>query len=157
MRYLIRSAKYFVYLLVVLALVIGVLVAAKIVEADLSSMFVNGYDSLWQIALIMAMFAAVYPRFGYASRDVHAPGSDEELLPAVREVMDGRGYRLEEQAPDGTLTFRKRAPFAKAARLWEDRLTFTRIAAGYTVEGRTKDVAPCCSALEFKLNTPSED
>ena len=78
MRYLIRSVKYFVQLMVILCLIIAILIVAKVVDADISRIFVNGYDSLWQIALLMAVFAAIYPRFGYARRQAIVPGSDEE-------------------------------------------------------------------------------
>ena len=68
MKYIIRSIKYFIQLMVILALIIAVLIVAKVVDSDISKIFVNGYDSLWQIALMMAAFAAIYPRFGYSKR-----------------------------------------------------------------------------------------
>ena len=46
MKYIVRSLKYFVYLIVILTLIIVVLVLAGFVEGDLSKIFVNGYDSL---------------------------------------------------------------------------------------------------------------
>ena len=59
MRYIVRAVKYFFQLMVILALIIAILVVAKVVDADISKIFVNGYDSLWQIALMMAAFAAI--------------------------------------------------------------------------------------------------
>ena len=91
MRYIIRSVKYFVQLMVILALIIAVLVLAKIVPGDISKIFVNGYDSLWQIALLMAVFAAIYPRLGYVKRQAVVPGSDEETLPVLDSVMRTHG------------------------------------------------------------------
>ena len=67
MKYIIRSLKYFCYLIIILTLIILALVLTGFVEADLSKMFVNGYDSLWQIALIMLAFALIYPRFGFST------------------------------------------------------------------------------------------
>ena len=55
MKYLVRALKYFVYLFIILALLIAVLVLTKVVDGNLSTMFVNGTDSLWQIALVMAV------------------------------------------------------------------------------------------------------
>ena len=49
MKYIIRSLKYYCYLILLLTLIILALVLTGFVEADLSKMFVNGYDSLWQI------------------------------------------------------------------------------------------------------------
>ena len=68
MRYLVRALKYFVQLMVILTIIIAILIVAKVVDSDISQIFVNGWDSLWQIALLMAAFAAVYPKIGYVRR-----------------------------------------------------------------------------------------
>lgn len=156
MKYLVRSLKQFVYLTFILCLIIFILVKAHLVEANLSKMFVNGYDSLWQIALIIAVFAGIYPKLGYSSREVRMCGSDEEIRPVLLEVMDNHGYKLEKEE-DGKLSFIKRAPLARLAKLWEDRITVTRSISGCSVEGITKDIVRIASALEFRLSLPGED
>ena len=148
MKYLIRAFKQFVYLSVILCLVIFILVKAGIVEADLSKMFVNGYDSIWQIAIIIAVFAAVYPHLGYSSREIHLYGSDGELKSGVREVMEDKGYRLEKDNGE-EMTFVKRAPLTRLVKLWEDRITLTRTVSGYSAEGLTKDVVRIASAFNI--------
>ena len=95
MKYIIRALKYFCYLAVFLTLVIGALVLTGFVEADLSKMFVNGYDSLWQMALVLLVLSLIYPRFGFSTRTAHIYGSTEELQPVVGQVMERIGYRLE--------------------------------------------------------------
>ena len=147
MKYLIRSVKYFCYLILLLALIILALVLTGFVEADLSKMFVNGYDSLWQIALIMLVFALIYPRFGFSKRTAHLAGSPEELRPDVMRAMERLGYRLEsEQA--GSWSFLRRSGFSRALKMWEDRITLTTGGAGLEVEGLTRDLARIVSALE---------
>ena len=149
MKYLVRSIKYYLYLLIILCVIIAVLVLTGIVESDISQMFVNGYDSLWQMALLIAVFAAIYPRFGYTSRMVHLPGSSEEIRPDVISKMTALGYVVESgnaAAKDGTepagedICFRRRTALSRALKFWEDRITFTRVASGFEVEGITKDV-----------------
>ena len=147
MKYLIRSLKYYCYLIILLALIILALVLTGFVEADLSRMFVNGYDSLWQIALIMLVFALIYPRFGFSKRTAHLAGSPEELRPDVMRVMERLDYRLEsEQA--GSWSFLRRSGFSRALKMWEDRITLTTGGAGLEVEGLTRDLARIVSALE---------
>lgn len=146
MRYVIRSLKYFVHLAVILALVIAILVVAKVVDGDISKMFVNGYNSLWQIAIIMAVFAAVYPRFGYARRMAVVPGSDEEVKPLLDKVMAAHGYK-QEQRTDGKLCYRKASFGDKLLRLWEDRISVERFVSGYELEGYNKDVVRLVNAL----------
>ena len=132
--------------LMILALVIAILIVAKVVDSDISQIFVNGYDSLWQIALLMAVFAAIYPKFGYASRQAIVPGSDEETMPVLESVMESYGYKREERT-DGVLAFRKAHIPDRVMRLWEDRITVTRFVSGYELEGANKDVVRIVNAL----------
>ena len=143
MRYFIRSVKYFVQLMVILVIIIAVLILAKVVPGDISEIFVNGYNSLWQIALLMAAFAAIYPRFGYIKREAVVPGSDEEVLPVLRRVMEAHGY-VEEGS---TLCFRKKAAGDRLTRLWEDKITVERCAVGFVLEGIGRDVTRLVNAL----------
>ena len=146
MRYLIRALKYYVQLMVILTLIIVILIVAKVVAADISQIFVNGYDSLWQIALLMAVFAGIYPRFGYTSQQVVVPGSDEETLPLVEKVMAAHGY-VKETRSDGVLAYRKLSAGTRLLRMWEDRITVTRFVSGYGLEGPGKDVVRLANAL----------
>ena len=147
MKYIIRALKYFCYLIIFLTLIILALVLTGFVEADLSKMFVNGYNSLWQIALIMLVFALLYPRLGYGTRTAHIFGSPEELRGDVVSVMERLGYRLEKE--DGTgWTFRRRSPVSRALKMWEDRITLSVTGAGVKAEGLTRDLARVISALE---------
>jgi len=147
MKYIIRSLKYFCYLIILLTLIILALVLTGFVEADLSKMFVNGYDSLWQIALIMLAFALIYPRFGFSKRTAHLYGSPEELRPDVMKVMEGLGYALESER-DGTFSFRRRSGLSRALKMWEDRITVSPTGAGLEVDGLTRDLARIVSGLE---------
>ena len=147
MKYIIRSLKYYCYLIILLTLIILALVLTGFVEADLSKMFINGYDSLWQIALIMLGFAALYPRFGFSKRTVHLYGSPEELRPDIVKVMDVLGYRLENET-DSSWSFLRRSGMSRALKMWEDRITLTASAAGLEAEGLTRDLVRVVSALE---------
>lgn len=151
MRYFIRSAKYFIQLMVILALIIAVLIVAKVVDSDISKIFVNGYDSLWQIALMMAVFAAIYPRFGYSKRQAIVPGSDEEVLPVLEKAMKAFGYERENRK-DGVLAYRKRAVGDRLLRLWEDRITVSRFVSGFELEGSNKDLVRLINALREQID-----
>lgn len=146
MRYLIRSVKYFLYLFIILSLMIAVLMTLNLVESDLDKLFVNGRDSLWQIALLMAVFAAIYPRFGYTTRFVPMAGSFEELRPGAVEMMKASGYVLEKEA-EGSLSFRRRSPLSRAMKMFEDRISFTHALGGWNIEGHSRDVMVIASKL----------
>jgi hypothetical protein len=148
MRYFIRAVKYFVQLMVILAIIIAILIVAKVVDSDISKIFVNGYDSLWQIALMMAAFAAIYPKFGYARRQAILPGSDEETAPVLEKVMNSFGYEKESRG-DGVLAYRKRGVADRLLRMWEDRITVTRFVSGYELEGPNKDIVRLINAIRY--------
>lgn len=147
MKYIIRSLKYYCYLMLLLVIIILALVLTGFVEADLSKMFVNGYDSLWQIALVMLVFAMIYPRFGFSARTAHLYGAPEEVRPDVMRVMEALGYRLESE-DSGSWSFRRRSGLSRALKMWEDRITVTPSGAGLTVEGLTRDLTRIVSGLE---------
>ena len=147
MKYIIRSLKYFCYLLILLVIIILALVLTGFVEADLSKMFINGYDSLWQIALVMFVFALMYPRFGFSKRTAHIYGSPEELRPDIMKVMEDLGYRLESEA-DGKFCFLRRSGLSRALKMWEDRITISPSGAGLEIEGLTRDLSRIVSGLE---------
>lgn len=146
MKYLVRAVKYYLYLVIILALMIFVLMKLNLVNADIDTLFVNGRDSLWQIALLMAVFAAIYPRFGYTRRQLRMYGPYEELRPAVTGYMEARGYRLEKE--DGeNLSFVKRSPLARALKMFEDRVRFSRNLEGFELEGISKEVIAIAARL----------
>ena len=74
MRYIIRAIKYFLYISVLFSLIIGILVLAGVVSADINVMFKNGWKSVGYILLLFAAVAAVYPNFGYGKFAVNAGG-----------------------------------------------------------------------------------
>ena len=141
MKYFIRSVKYFFYLLVILAIIITALVLAGFVEADISKIFI------WQICLIMAVFAAIYPRFGFSSRTAHVYGSPEDVKPLVMRVMDLHGYRLEKEDAE-SMSFVKRSVISRLLKMWEDRITISYDVAGLRLEGISKDLVRLVSGLE---------
>jgi len=147
MRYIVRAVKYFFYLIIILSLIMAILVVAGFVEGDVSKMFVNGRDSVWQICLIMAVFAAIYPKFGFSTRTAHLLGSLQEVKPKVSEVMERFGYKLQKETPESFI-FIKRSPLSRAFKMWEDCITISTGVGGLSVEGLTKDIVRVISGLE---------
>ncbi len=151
MKYFIRAVKYYISIIVLLAVILGILVLIGAAEADISTMFRNGYDSLWHIALIFVAIAAIYPKFGFVNREAMFPGSWEETKGGIRSYMESRSYILEKEE-DGVMTFRHRGILNRITRIFEDRITITSQLGGVTVEGLRKDVFRIAAGLEYNLN-----
>ena len=149
-RYIIRSVKYFLYLIIIMTLLLAILVLLGLAEADPAEIFVGGYSSYWKIGLAFLALAAIYPRFGYSKNEII---SGVELKPLILSVMDSRGYKLRSEEGD-TMVIIKRSPLDRALRMWEDAISFTKTEAGYDIEGHTKEMVRCRSAI---LNVSSEE
>ncbi len=139
MKYIIRALKYFVHLTILLALLIAILVLIGLVPKDINRIFINGTESIWQMALIVAIFAVVYPRIGYTTRNVYIKGSNEEIEPRLDGFMRSRRYVLVKKTED-KLLYRKASVLERIFKMGEDTVTFTRVINGYSLEGSTKDV-----------------
>ena len=142
-RYIIRSVKYFLYLIIIMTLLLAILVLLGLAEADPAEIFVGGYSSYWKIGLAFLALAAIYPRFGYSKNEII---SGVELKPLILSVMDSRGYKLRSEEGD-TMVFIKRSPLDRALRMWEDAISFTKTEAGYDIEGHTKEMVRGRSAI----------
>ena len=150
MKYLIRAAKYFVYICVLVSVFLAILVVAGLVSADPDKMFRHGTDSLWQIALVFLVFSAIYPRFGFTSRGAHIRGEYSEVRDTIISFMADHGYRLEKEEGED-MTFRLRSPLNRLTRMFEDRITMTRELPGFMLEGPSKDVTRLIYGLESRF------
>jgi len=147
MRYIVRAVKYFFYCVAIVALILFVLSLAGMIGSDPEQLFVNGYDSYWQIALMFAAIAAVYPSFGYMRRMIHIPGELSEIKGPVLSAMEVKGYQLERQ--DGEdLVFRARSPWKRFTSMYEDRITMKRTVDGFELEGLRRDVVAVAYYVE---------
>lgn len=154
-KYIVRAVKYFFYFSILLAVLLWVLVFANVLDGNIETMFKDGYNSLWKIALLFAAVSAVYPVFGFMKRDTFMPGEHCDLKPGIVKFMEGRGYRLEKEEGEN-LTFRNRNFLYRMFRMCEDRITFTRIFRGYSIEGLRKDVVRLISGLEHYMKCGEE-
>ena len=150
MKYLVRAIKYFAYLAIILCVFIVLLSVFGLVGNSLDEIFKDGADSLLKIAGILVVFAALYPRLGFGTRNAFIPGSYDEIRTPVVDVMHDRGYVLEDESGEN-LKFRLRSPVLRVFRMFEDRVTYTRTATGFELEGPSKDLVRIISALEYKF------
>ncbi|MGM9747370.1 MAG: hypothetical protein ACI3ZN_01090 [Candidatus Cryptobacteroides sp.] len=150
MRYVIRAVKYFFYICIICALMLGILIAIGAAEADINTLFVGGYSSLWKIALLFLAVSAVYPKLGFIKRDASAAGSWDEIKGDVRKIIEERNFVFEKEEGE-SMTFRFKGFAGKLSRMFEDRITVTPSFGGVTVEGPRKDVIRICSSVEYVL------
>lgn len=151
MKYLIRSVKYFIYFSVMCSAIVTILVLIGAVEGDINSIFEEGYQSVGKIAIFFAVVAAVYPKFGFITRDIYSDKPWQEIRQEVIEYLKERSYVLENENGD-IITFRFKTTAGRLSKMYEDRLILTKTAEGYQLEGLRKDVMRLAMGLEHRLN-----
>ena len=70
--------------------------------------------------------------------------------------MASKGYVVESESVED-MTFRLRSKGAAAAKMWEDRLTFTRQQGGYDIEGLRRDVVRIVGGLEYRFRNDTDN
>ncbi|MBP5487307.1 MAG: hypothetical protein J6Y06_06755 [Bacteroidales bacterium] len=151
MQYLRRAVKYFFWFALILCITLAVMVALGLVEANPQDMFRNGTKSLWQIAILFAVLAAIYPLTGFRKQEAIIPGELSEIKDKVIRLMGEKGYMLETENGED-MTFRLKNGFSRAMKMWEDRITMTKEPGGFILEGLRRDIVRLISFLEFKFN-----
>ena len=154
MKYLVISIKYFIYFSLMCTVIVSVLVMIGAVEGDINFIFEDGYASIGKIAIFFALVAAVYPKGGFINRGISSDKEWSEVRNDVIEYMKERQWELESES-DGADTFRVKCVAARLSKMYEDRITLTRSAEGYQMEGLRKDVMRLATGLEHRLDPQS--
>ncbi|MBQ7221895.1 MAG: hypothetical protein IJS02_00310 [Bacteroidales bacterium] len=149
MKYLIRSAKYLLYFVIlffVIVLVISFMNHQDI--TDFQSLFIDG--ALAKISIIFVVIAAVYPLFGFKKNRLNIDDDFENYYETIVETMENYGYEL--SIKDETkLVFRASKPSIRFARMWEDAITFciTEDPKVIDVDGPYKDTVRVVRAISY--------
>lgn len=154
MKYLIRSIKYFIYFSLMCTVIVSALVLIGAVDGDINAIFEDGYASIGKIAIFFALVAAVYPKVAFIQRGISSDKEWSEIRTEVIEYMKEHQWELEGES-DGVATFRVRGTAARISKMYEDRITLTRYAGGYQMEGLRKDVMRLATGLEHRLDPQS--
>lgn len=152
MRYFIRSVKYFLYFSLLTTVIILALVLLGAVEGDINTIFEGGYSALWKIAIFFAVIAAVYPKFGFVSRKLETTGDWDTVKETAKTYFQEKTLRLEEEGAD-FVSFRRRSPFERLTKMYEDRIILRKTDEGYVLEGLRKEVFLYAAGLEHNLKT----
>ena len=64
MRYFLRALKYFVYIIVLAAILIVLLVLLQGGSFDIDTLFIQGKRSIYMMLGIFAVLSAIYPAIG---------------------------------------------------------------------------------------------
>ena len=155
MKYTIRAIKYFFYFAILTTAIITALILIGAVENDINAIFEGGAKSLWKIAVFFAAVAAVYPKVGFMTRKVEVNRDWNEIREEALEFFKDRRYELESETAD-KISFRIKGVQGRLAKMYEDRVTVTRVFEGYEFEGLRKDVLRIATGFETRFYKSTE-
>lgn len=144
-RYIIRAAKYFIYLLLIFAVLFGLLLATGYSSWQTFGAVARS-GRVWLLAAAFVGLPLVYPLFGYVKRQMTIDFDGRREL--IGRVLAMNGYRVVSETPD-SLVCRAATGLKRAALQFEDRIVIRRTGRGVRVEGPRKEVVK----LEYRINT----
>ncbi len=156
MKYLIRAIKYFIYFSVICALIIAVLILTGMAEGNIDTIFRNGAADIWKIAGLFLLISAIYPKVGFIVRNCKVEGGLDAREAEITAFMEEHAYR-KEKAETGKVTYRRRSPFTRLTRMYEDRITLVEEDGEVYVEGLRKDVVRIAMGLEYRFAPKQEN
>ena len=157
-RYLLHSTKYFVKLLVLLAIICLLLFAtgtARVsAEVFLQELFTAPRG--WLMIGAMVLLAAAYPRFGFVSRKVKADlQADREI---IIQTFLAAGYVLVRES-EQEMVFRASSPVRRFIAAYDDPVTVHGEKDCIVLEGIRKETVQAQFRLDSYLaasnNTPT--
>ena len=153
MTHLRRAVKYFIQIVIIFLLIVGILMLVGYVPKDVNLAFKSGWSSIGFILAIFAVMSAVYPFFGYGKRKIYLKGDPATYWKAIDQALEGRGYRKADETAEGGRKYRLKSVAGKVARLWEDCITITPELGGFQAEGLVRDLARVVMSIEHKTKS----
>ncbi len=145
-RYLIRSLKYLLWLVILLALifVLMTLTGTSRYGADESLHQLFGTSRGAMMICAIVLLALLYPRFGFVRRVLRADlGANREV---ILEAFARNAYKLVSENERG-MAFRAVKPLKKWMLLGEDTIAVVPAPEGFALEGIRREVVN----VEFRL------
>lgn len=145
-RRVVRSVKYFfvfIVLAVVLLSIVTVLSGESLRQLFLpvseGGMLKDG--AWWQMLILFALIALVYPGLVFVKKEVMIEGDFEDHRNTIMKAFESLGYEKTDEDSD-KLTFRLRNRFTRFMRAFEDSVTISKGEAPLILEGNLQGDTP---------------
>lgn len=158
---IIRSIKYFFVFLILVSLIICLIViitpGAKFNQIFLpmseGGLFKDG--AWWQMLLLFALLAAVYPGLVFVKKEVMIEGDFEDHRDKIMQEFENSGYEKVDEDSE-TVSFRLKNRFTRFMRAYEDKVTITKGEAPLILSGNRKEILRLASHIEYVLRQDAD-
>ncbi len=145
MKYLIRSVKYFLYLVVFFSILVSIMFYTS-TRPEGVTIFDMFKGNELKLALFFIAFAGVYPLIGYSKRAMHVSNIKENKA-AIIELFTNAKYYVESDS-NNVIVFRLKSPIIRLLRTYEDAVIVDYSENPASIEGLRKDVLRFARGIE---------
>ena len=149
----IRSVKYFFIFIVLVSIFVCILVLLTpnhtyehIFATSPEDRALFKYGSWWQMLVIFALIAAIYPGLTFVKKEVIFEDHRDKIMKEFEQA----GY-VKTDEDEEKLTFRIKNKFTRFMRAYEDAVTITKGEAPLILSGNRKDILRLASRIEYAL------
>ncbi|MBP5301759.1 MAG: hypothetical protein J6Y88_00745 [Bacteroidales bacterium] len=147
MKYFVRAVKYLIYFTILFLIIVAILcVVLHHPLSHFAALFKEG--AMWQIAVLFAVIAAVYPMLGFRKNHITLDGPFSDYHDIIKKTMDDADFVLEKD-DDEKMVFRQKRGYLRFTRMWEDAVTFFKGEDRIYVDGPIKDTTRLISNIYY--------
>lgn len=156
MKYLIRSLKYIVYVVLIFLVIVLILYSFSPERAAGGGPFAMFKDGAGpSLIIFFVAVGALYPLLGFGKRKLYLNGDFAKYADIIDSSMAELGYEQVEK-DETHLVYRQTSGAKRANRMWEDAITVNITDNPLVFEGFRKDLARIISTVGFRIRQ-SED
>ena len=147
--YIAHALKYFLKLLVLLALIYLILFFFGGARVSALQFITELFTTTRGLMLFGALFilSMLYPLFGFVKRTVNADITTDRDI--IINAFHSAGYMMKEMEEGEKMVFRAASVFKKIILVWDDKITVTASDNGIILEGIRRETVQA----EFRINT----
>ena len=153
MRYLVRSAKYFIAFCVLYLIVVWLsLKTTRGMDVGIWDYILATFQSTkgQLLGVAVVVLAAFYPRFGFMRSTIGNCNIKEDGL-RINNAMTLFGFKLKSEG-NGELVYRASSPIKRAMLMFEDEIIVRNCADGVEIVGLRRSVARVAYQLKAYIN-----
>ncbi|MCC8036248.1 MAG: hypothetical protein LIO77_10045 [Rikenellaceae bacterium] len=154
-KYIIRSLRYILRMVVLLGIVFAVMAAAGLLETTHGNAFHTIFLSRNGMVLagILVILAGIYPKVSFTQ--VRIEGDIHADRPRIKEVMQAYGFVTARESED-TMTFHSSKLSRRIASQFDDTVTVTGSGGVIWLEGMKRDIYRLEARLRSVLDNSGE-
>ena len=155
-QYLIRFAKYVIYLCVILVGVLAIIFYTSSHNGLTYFWEMIPPENYWQVALFLFVFAAIYPFLTYVDRKVYLNRPFDQDRDRLIECILHANFIIE--SDNGVqIAFRHKSAFTRFMRMYEDRITLDYSDNPIVLNGMRRDVYRFARSMEYMVRMESRE